>query len=171
MEINLGDVIAVVELRVPGLVRSHPHRHYGAPRKRRGNTADRGQRRPVATAGAAGTPIPIGVEMDLKADQEVDVRTAWTDEVGNPAPTPPDASATWETDNTSVLEIIDNGDGTATLGAVGALGQAHVRVTVTAGGREHVGEDVVNVVTGDAERVAVEFGEPRERTPDDAPVL
>ena len=62
--------------------------------------------------------------------------------------------------------MIDNGDGTAVLGATGLLGQAHVRVTVVADGRTTVGEDVVNVVTGDAERVRIVFGEPRERTPD-----
>lgn len=107
--------------------------------------------------------------MDLKADQEVDARTVWTDEPGNPVETPAGATVTWETDAPGVVDVIDNGDGTAVIGSTGVPGQAHVRVTVEHNGRTTVGEDVVNVVAGDAERVTVAFGEPRERTPDDEP--
>ena len=98
MRIDLGDVVAVVELRVPGLVRHRAVRHYGAPRKR--SAADRGQRSPASSTSACRYDRPqIGVIMDLKADQEVDVSADWTDEVGNPAPAPADAQVTWETDN------------------------------------------------------------------------
>jgi hypothetical protein len=164
MEINFGDVVAVVELRVPGLVRYHVRRAYSVPR-------ERPDARPApATRTYRRTDRPTnGVEMDLKADQEVDVRTRWQDEMGNPVDAPADATTVWETDNPAVLDVIDNGDGTATLGAVGGLGTANVKLTATGAGREIVGEDVINVVAGDAERVALEFGEPRERDDDNAP--
>lgn len=165
MELNFGDVIAVLELRVPGLARRRATRHYGVPRKR-SRVADV---RPQQQHTCRTVRPEFGVIMDLKADQEVDVRTIWTDEPGNPAEAPPGATVTWETDAPDVVDVIDNGDGTAVIGATGQLGQAHVRVTVVVDGKPTVGEDVVNVVTGDAERVTVAFGEPRERTPDDEP--
>jgi hypothetical protein len=167
MELDFGDVRLNIELCVPGLQRYRVRRHYGAPRKR--TAAAKGQSRPN-TYSRDVRPTEGMVIMDLAADMELDVRTAWTDEVGNPAPTPGDASVTWSTDNPAVLDVVDNGDGTAVVGATGVLGSAHVRVEATTAGRTVTGEEEINVVAGLAERVAIELGEPRERTPDDEPV-
>jgi hypothetical protein len=161
LEINLGDVIAVVELRVPGLVRYHPVRHYGVPRNT--TEADRVPR---------GVPVPtpantqMGVRMDLAADQKVTATVEYTDEVGNPTGTPADASATWAVSDPSIISMTDNGDGTAEFAATGTLGQAEVTLTATAGGKTFTGTDILVVVAGLAERANVVFGTPEEVTPD-----
>ncbi len=104
--------------------------------------------------------------MDLAADMKVSATVEYTDEVGNPTGTPADASAVWSVDDTSIVALTDNGDGSAELAAVGPLGTANVTVTATAGGQTFTGSDVINVVAGLAERVNVAFGTPEEVTPD-----
>jgi hypothetical protein len=161
VQINFGDVIASIELRVPGLVRYHPIRHYGVPR----NTSpeDRIVR---------GVPVPTpadskkGVRMDLAADMKVSATVEYTDEVGNPTGTPADATATWSVSDPSVISMTDNGDGSAEFAAVGPLGSCEVTVSATAGGQTFTGTDTINVVAGLAERVNVAFGTPEEVTPD-----
>jgi hypothetical protein len=161
VEINFGDVIASIELRVPGLVRYHPIRHYGAPR----NTTE--EDRVVR-----GVPVPTpantekGVRMDLAADQKVSASVEYTDEVGNPTGTPADASATWAVSDPAIISMTDNGDGTAEFAATGTLGSCEVTVTATAGGHTFTGTDTLVVVAGLAERVNVAFGTPEEVTPD-----
>lgn len=166
LELDFGDVIASIELRVPGLRRYNMHRHYGVARK--STAAER------AVPAAPMRPTPerpkIGVHMDLKADQSVDVNLEWTDERDNPVPAPAGATATYTVDRTDLVTVsADDGAGNATLTANGPLGEAVVNVEVSVDGRTVTGTDIVTVVAGDAERVAIRFGEPRETTPDDGP--
>ena len=104
--------------------------------------------------------------MDLAADMKVSAAVEYTDEVGNPTATPADATAAWSVDNTAVIALTDNLDGTASFAATGALGACNVTVTATTGGATFTGTDVLNVVAGLAERVNVAFGTPEEVTPD-----
>lgn len=165
MEFDFGDVVLSIQARVLGLQRYRTYRHYGVPRE--STAAER------AVPAAPMRPTPerpmIGVQMDLKADQSVDARLAYQDERGNPVSTPAGATAAWEVDRTDLVTVTDNGDGSATFTAAGPLGQAIVTVTADVNGRVVTGNDIITVVAGDAERVAVEFDEPRETTPDDEP--
>lgn len=167
MELDFGDVVLSIQAHVPGLRQYRmPHRHYGAPRK--STAAER------AVPAAPMRPTPerpmIGVQMDLKADQSVDVQPGdWTDERGNPTSAPIDATFEYTVDRSDLLLIDNHGDGSATLTAAGPLGDAVVTSTATVAGRTLTGTDVVSVVAGDAERFTLAFGEPRETTPDDEP--
>jgi hypothetical protein len=167
MEINLGDVIATVELRVPGLQRYRMRRHYSAPvdtvpSDRVPSDQQHTYARPTGTRES-------DVIMDLQADKKVNVEPSWTDEVGNPTDAPADANVQWATDDPSILNVTDNGDGSATIAATGALGRAHVRGQATVNGKTLTGEEEIVVVAGLAERFDLAFGEPEEVTPDDVP--
>lgn len=104
--------------------------------------------------------------MDLMADQQVPLSVEFTDEVGNPVATPADAAATFTVDDPTLINLTDNGDGTATAAAVGPLGTATVHVVATLDGQEVTGDLAIVVVAGLAERVAIVAGEPTEVTPD-----
>lgn len=104
--------------------------------------------------------------MDLQADKQVPLSLQWTDEIGNPVETPADASATYTVDDPTVINLTDNGDGTATAAATGTLGTATVHVETTGGGQTLTGDLSITVVEGLAERVNIAAGEPTEVTPD-----
>lgn len=120
------------------------------------------------TPGGPTTPSTgkVDVAMDLQADKKVTLSLQWTDEMGNPAEAPANASATWSVDDTSIVSFTDNGDGTAVAAAVGVLGTANVHVTVTDGVSTFDGDLQIVVVAGLAERINVVAGEPTEVTPD-----
>lgn len=105
--------------------------------------------------------------MDLAADHQVPLSIQFTDELENPVPTPPGAVTVYTVDNVDVINLTDNGDGTATAAAVGVLGSATVHSSTSVdGGPEVTGDLLINVVAGDAERVQIVAGEPVEVTPD-----
>ena len=104
--------------------------------------------------------------MDLQADKQVPLNPEWTDEVGNPVPTPADATVTYTVDNIDVIALTDNGDGTAIAAATGILGNAIVHGEATSGGRTLTADELITVVPGNAERFAIVAGEPTEVTPD-----
>ncbi len=104
--------------------------------------------------------------MDLQADKQVPLSIQWTDEVGNPTEAPAEASVTYTVDDPSVINLTDNGDGTATAAAVGVLGTATVHVEASANGDTVTGDLQIVVVAGLAERLNVIAGEPTEVTPD-----
>jgi hypothetical protein len=106
--------------------------------------------------------------MDLQADKQVPLSVQFTDEVGNPAEAPADAVVTYTVDDPSIINLTDNGDGTAVAAAVGALGAATVHVEATANGETVTGDLAIVVVAGLAERISVVAGEPTEVTPDEA---
>ena len=105
--------------------------------------------------------------MDLMADQQVTLSLGFTDEAGNPVPTPTTGYSTvYTVDNPALITLTDNHDGTALAVAVGPLGTTTVRVSVTWQGHNFVGELVINVVAGHAERITIVPGTPTEATPD-----
>lgn len=106
--------------------------------------------------------------MDLMADQKVALSADFTDEMGNPAEKPADATVTYTVDDTSLITLTDNGDGTAVATAVGPLGTATVHGEASFGGRTVSGDLAIVVVAGLAERFTIATGTPEEATPDEA---
>lgn len=88
--------------------------------------------------------------------------------MNNPVPFPDGETVVYTVDDPSIINLTDNGDGTATAAATGTLGTANVHadasgpVTVT-------GDLQIVVVAGLAERAAIVAGEPEEVTPDGTP--
>lgn len=113
----------------------------------------------------------VDVIMDLMADMGIDLSPGWTDEVGNPVTTPPDPTTytvVYTVDNTAVINLTDNGDGTGFAAATGTLGTATVHGEVNfTNGDVQSGDLQINVVAGLAERFNIVAGEPREVTPDE----
>lgn len=125
--------------------------------------ADRDLRPDTPTAPHNGK---VDVTMDLNADQQVTLSGSYTDEIGNPVDSPADASVVYTVDDPSVVVLTDNGDGTATAAASGALGVANVHAEATFAGRTATGDLQIVVVAGNAERFEVVASEATEVTPD-----
>jgi hypothetical protein len=159
---DLGDLIRVEALIIKGK-RPYFVFRIGAPRKVK--PADRGHPVPPAQPRFEGADV----QMDLKADQQVTLSADWRDEVGNPADAPDGATLAYTVDNTDVIALTDNGDGTAVAAATGSLGTATVHAEVTAGGRTISGDLLIAVVPGDAERFEIAASEPTEVSPDETP--
>lgn len=162
--LDLGDVVLSFNARVKGMRSPQIRWHIGPALDVR--PGDRASTRPPLRSVTSSRKVDL--IMDLQADKKVALKLAWTDEVGNPAETPSDAQATYTTDNDTVIDLTDNGDGTAEAAATGNLGTANVHVEVQSGGKTLTGDLQINVVAGLAERVNVEAGEPEEVTPDEA---
>ena len=104
--------------------------------------------------------------MDLMADQKVPLSVEWTDEIGNPTAAPAAATVTYTVDDAAIINLTDNGDGTAEAAAVGTLGTATVHVEANVDGDIITGDLTIVVVAGLAERLNVVAGPPVEVTPD-----
>lgn len=110
----------------------------------------------------------VDVVMDLPADMQVALSGQWTDEVGNPTTTPPGASVVYTVDNAALINLTDNGDGTAIAAATGTLGTANVHAVANAIGFPELTADLqIVVVAGLAERFNIVAGTPTEVTPDE----
>jgi hypothetical protein len=163
VDIDLGDVTVRVVAIVHGLRRFKVRWHVGVPFDT--TPADRTVHpRPGTTPT---TPRKVDLTMDLKADNRVPLSVEWTDEVGNPVDTPDDATATYAVDDPNVINLTDNGDGTATAAATGLLGTANVHGEFTAAGTTVTGDLQIVVVAGLAERANIVAGAPEEVTPDE----
>lgn len=152
----------------------------GVPRDVSPGARDRGpETGPLATARRVNptNPAPsctpnrgVSTAVDLQADKQVTLSVTWTDEVGNPTPAPADAVVAYTVDDATVINLTDNGDGTAVAAATGELGDAVVHAEATATGLPTVtGDLLIVVVAGDAERLEIVAGEPTEVTPDSPP--
>lgn len=97
---------------------------------------------------------------------QVPLSGEFTDEMGNPVATPPDATVVYTVDDPTIINLTDNGDGTAVAAAVGVLGTANVHAVATWGANEVTGDLQIVVVAGLAERFNIVAGEPTEVTPD-----
>jgi hypothetical protein len=161
MDIDLGDVVASFNLWVKGRRRLRLIWRIGLVTDT--VPADRVVKPPpyAITTGRA------DVIMDLMADKQVALSVGYTDEVGNPVPTPADVDATFTVDDPTIINLTDNGDGTAVAAAVGALGTATVHVAATLDGEELTGDLAIVVVAGLAERITIVAGEVTETTPDE----
>lgn len=154
---DYGDLIHVEQWLIKGrrLVLTW---HIGAPLDT--TPEDRAHRPPAPRTGRR------DLQMDLQADKKVALSVGYTDEVGNPAQAPDGASVTYTVDDPSIINLTDNGDGTASAAAVGTLGQATVHVAVVIGPQTLSGDLLIVVVPGLAERVSVVAGDVTEVTPD-----
>lgn len=161
MIIDLGDATLDIFLRIKGLQRLQLRFHVGTPRDT--SPDDRVVKGPPY----ATTPVKVDFVMDLMADQQVPLSVEYTDEIGNPVPTPAGATVVYTVDDPTIINLTDNGDGTAVAAAVGALGTANVHVEATlTGGAILTGDLQIVVVAGLAERLSVVAGPPSEVTPD-----
>lgn len=115
----------------------------------------------------ADTPKGVDLVMDLQADMQVPLSLQFTDEVGNPVAAPSGTAVAYTVDDPTIINLTDNGDGTAVAAAVGPLGTANVHVEVTWNGHTLSGDLQIVVVAGLAERVNIVAGEPTETTPDE----
>ena len=160
MQLDLGDAVLNINLHVKGLRRYGVRFHVGPPVDTTGD--DRVIQGPPYHP-ATGKADLI---MDLQADKKVALSLAYTDEVGNAVPTPEGATAVFTVDDPTIVNLTDNGDGTASAAATGTLGTANVHLEATANGQTLTGDLQIVVVAGLAERVAILAGDPEEVTPD-----
>jgi len=160
MDVDLGDVVASFNIRIKGRRRFRLIWAIGLITDT--TPADRIVK-PPPYASSTGRR---DVTMDLMADKQVALSVGFTDEVGNPVPTPADAVTAFTVDDPTVINLTDNGDGTASAAAVGVLGTATVHVTSTLDGAEVSGDLAIVVVAGLAERVTIVAGDVTEVTPD-----
>lgn len=158
---DLGDLLEVRALLIKGK-RPHFVWRVGAPRST--TAADRV--RPPSSPPLYMRYPGADALMDLKADQQVSLSIAWRDEIGNPTSAPADAAVEFTVDDANVINLTDNGDGTANAAATGTLGAATVHGEVVANGRTITGDLLLTVVAGDAERFEIEAGDATEVTPD-----
>jgi hypothetical protein len=106
----------------------------------------------------------------LKDDQLVAIALSYTDSVGNPAAAP-QAAPIWSSSDETVGTVSDNGDGSATVTAVGPLGsfQAQVSVTMDDGGII-TGVAEFQVVADSASTITLTVGTPADKVAAPAPV-
>jgi hypothetical protein len=107
---------------------------------------------------------------DLREDKKFTRTYSPVDEFGTPSTEAFDGTMAHTTANPELLNVTDNGDGSAVYAAVGggALGPAAVTFTATpnGGGAPVVIDDVINVVAGSPEGFAASDGADEEVTPD-----
>lgn len=160
MDVDLGDVVASFNLWVKG------RRRYRLVWRIGSITDTSPDDRIVKPPPYADSTGKRDVVMDLQADKQVTLSVGYTDEVGNPVTSPDNASAVFTVDDPTIINLTDNGDGTAVAAAVGPLGTATVHVVATLDGDTVEGDLAIVVVAGLAERVTIVAGEPTEITPD-----
>jgi hypothetical protein len=160
VDVDLGDIVASFNLRIKGRQRFRIVWRIGAITD---TTPDDRAINPPPYAQTTGRR---DVTMDLQADKQVALSVEYTDEIGNPVPAPEESETTFTVDDPTIINLTDNGDGTAVAAAVGTLGTANVHVSTTLDGEEVTGDLAIVVVEGLAERVTIVAGEPTEVTPD-----
>lgn len=122
--------------------------------------------------GGSTGPAPRKAERmtDLHADKKFTRTATLGDEFGNPTTTGA-ASQTYVSDNPAVVNVTDNGDGSAVIAAVGGagnLGVANVTYTATLdSGATLERVDAINVIAGGAETVTFADSPEEEVTPDE----
>lgn len=163
--IPFGDVVIVAGIEIPGLQLPRPVRlvwRVGAVRDT--TPADRKAGMPPVYKYPPGK---VDLHMDLQADKKVALSIAAEDEVGNPATF--DGTYAFAVDDNSVIDLIDNVDGTASAAATGVLGVATVTATATRTDGSLAGQGVLafQVVAGDVATFEVVAGEVTEVTPDE----
>lgn len=98
----------------------------------------------------------------LTDSQQCVLTVSAVDKKGNPTPVTP-GSVSWFVDNSDLLSIADNGDGTATLKAVGPLGSGTVSVKATVGGVDVAGSADVTVTSGAPTQLTISSGTATEQ--------
>lgn len=160
MNFDFGDIVLSLNAAVKGLQPPRIAWRIGAPADTQPSDRTPGTRPRYLTP-----PRKVDFTMDLQADKKVTLAVTAQDEVGNP--TEFDGTIVYAVDDPSIINLTDNGDGTAEAAATGALGAALLTAVATrADGREATAAFALNVVAGDAETFTISAGEPTEVTPD-----
>jgi hypothetical protein len=103
--------------------------------------------------------------MQLLDSQQVTLSVSGVDAAGNPVPIQP-TGLSFSVDDPAILNLTDNGDGTALVVTTGTLGTATVTVNDDPDGDGTVnfqGSLAIDVVTGDVTEIVVSAGEPTSR--------
>jgi hypothetical protein len=106
---------------------------------------------------------------DVRADKKVTLSIGrWEDEMGNEVPAPEGATPAWSIDEAGAafFSLVDNGDGTAVLSALGPLGSAVVHMEANGPGVHITGDEMYMAVPGDVQRATIATGPEEEVTPD-----
>lgn len=163
--VPFGDAVLVFGLEIPGLAPVDFILHWGVERDTTPEDRIKGTRPPYQTP-----PTKVGSIMDLRADKKRSVQATGADEVGNPVPLPEGTVVTYTVDDPALVNLTDNGDGSAVVAATGTLGSTILRVTGTLNGQTATKEELIAVIAGNAERFGdFTFGDEEEVTPDEAP--
>jgi hypothetical protein len=159
--LDLGDAVLHTELIVKGR-RLGITWHIGAPQDTTPEDRVPGNSNPALAGRKA------DVVMDLKADKKVTFQPGkFFDEMENEVPAPDGLTVAYSVSDGSVVNLTDNGDGTCEVAAIGVLGQSILHAEANAPGLSPIiGDELVNVVAGDAQRMTLQAGEPTEVTPD-----
>lgn len=113
-------------------------------------------------------PRKVDIIVDLHADKKVEFELQPVDEMGNP--TTFDGTITYTVDDTSIVALTDNGDGSGVAAAVGEVGTAILTATITpTTGAPTEKSEAINVIPGDADSFTFSFGDEQEVTPDEEP--
>lgn len=159
---DYGDLLHVEQWLIKGRRRSF-HVCIGVPR----DTTPADRKPGLLKHTIASDMRKVLAQMDLQADKKVTLTVEWTDEMGNAADAPDSGSVTFTVDSPDLLNLTDNGDGTAVVAATGRTGRGNVHVDCTAPGMPSMmGDMQIVVVAGLAERINIVAGEPEEVTPD-----
>jgi hypothetical protein len=156
LNIDLGDVVLGVTLRTKSKRPCRLRWQIGAPED---STA---VGRIVQGPPYRGTPGKADVVMDLQADKQVTLSVGWTDQRGNPVPTPAGSTSEWSVDDPNIIQLGSRADGSAIAAAVGNLGPAHIHGVFTGAGTTVEGDLEIVVVAGLAERANIVAGEPTD---------
>ena len=105
-------------------------------------------------------PVEILVSITLTDSQQCVLTVKGVDKKGNPSTV---TGAAWFVDNTDLLGITDNGDGTAVLKAVGPLGKGTVSVKASVGGGDVAGSADVTIVAGAPTTLTIDAGAPTDQ--------
>lgn len=133
--------------------------HYGAETKTRPDD------RVPGTTPAVTPPRKANVTMDLHADKMRTRTASAVDEMGNP--TTYAGTLAYTVDDPALINLTDNGDGSAVIAAVGPVGVANLTFTATPDvGDPIVRVEAINVIAGDAESFTFVDGDEAEVTPD-----
>jgi hypothetical protein len=159
--IDLGDAELLVKLRLKHL---RPPRFVWTVGPVRDTTPE--DRVPADPPTYKKPPGRVDLIMDLQSDKKADFAFGPRDEMGNP--TSFDGTIAFTVDDPSIVTLVDNGDGSGNVAAVGAIGSAVLTGTATPndGSDPIVGTEAINVVAGDTASFAFTFGEQTEVTPD-----
>jgi hypothetical protein len=98
----------------------------------------------------------------LTDNQQVSFGVSGTDAAGNPATLT--GTPVFAVDNTDVLTLTDNGDGTGSVAAAGPLGTAVLSVTDSeTNGDQFSGSVSIDVLAGNVTAVSIDLGTPQDQ--------
>jgi hypothetical protein len=98
----------------------------------------------------------------LKDNQQVSFGVAGKDARGNDVPLT--GTPVFAVDDTDVLTLTDNGDGTGSVAATGTLGTAVLSVSDSeTNGQQFAGSVSIDVLAGDVAAVEIQLGTPQDQ--------